>query len=91
MPDLKLHPDESPENPLARVGFFDELNSPNTPAYTLPRVAGSSGQVVAMDRLVLLVQLSLGLFHTTMMSTRPPAIGVHLVKTLHLNSFSIWI
>ena len=44
MPDFKLT-DDSP----GRVGFFDELNSPNTPAYTLPRVAGSSGQVITID------------------------------------------
>lgn len=44
MPDLKVT-DDSPQ----RVGFFDELNSPNTPAYTLPRVAGTSGQVITID------------------------------------------
>jgi hypothetical protein len=44
MPDFKLT-DDSPQ----RVGFFDELNSPNTPAYTLPRVAGTSGQVITID------------------------------------------
>jgi len=44
MPDLKVT-DDSPQ----RVGYFDELNSPNTSAYTLPRVAGSSGQVITID------------------------------------------
>jgi hypothetical protein len=44
MPDLKVT-DDSPQ----RVGYFDELNSPNTPAYTLPREAGTSGQVITIN------------------------------------------
>ena len=43
MPDLKVIIDDSPQ----RVAYVD--NSPETSVYTLPRVAGSSGQVITID------------------------------------------
>jgi hypothetical protein len=43
MPDLKVT-DDSPQ----RVAYVND-NSPETSVYTLPRVAGSSGQVIVID------------------------------------------
>jgi len=43
MPDLKVT-DDSPQ----RVAYVND-NSPETSVYTLPRVAGTSGQVMTID------------------------------------------